>query len=338
MLRLLGSLERGSSHPLAAAVLGYAASQGAVCDAPVEGLEVVQGAGLVATVDGRRVAAGTAGLMELHADLSGPEVTAAQHAIDADGATACLVAVDGRFVGWLSVRDVVRPEAEEAVAMLRRRGIVACMLTGDGAAAASAVGAATGISSDCVFSQLLPQAKLDKVAELKHPAQPAQGSSGCCPGVLPIAACCLRRRPARVFVAHCGDGVNDAPALAAADAGIAMGKAGSAAALEAGSVALFTNDIRAVPAALLLARAAGATIWQNVIFSVVTKVAVLVPAALGRFTLWGAVLVDVGASLLVVANALRVKCGSICKPIERASASTTSCGVATSHSNVPHCC
>lgn len=101
MLRLLGSLERGSSHPLAAALLGYAASQGAVCDAPVEGLEVVQGAGLVATVDGRRVAAGTAGLMELHADLSGPEVAAAQHAIDADGATACLVAVDGRFVGWL---------------------------------------------------------------------------------------------------------------------------------------------------------------------------------------------------------------------------------------------
>lgn len=142
-----------------------------------------------------------------------------------------------------SVRDVVRPEAEEAVAMLRRRGIVACMLTGDSAAAASAVGAATGISSDCVFSQLLPQAKLDKVAELKHPAQPAQGSSGCCPGVLPTAACCLRRRPARVFVAHCGDGVNDAPALAAADAGIAMGKAGSAAALEAGSGAQFWTHL-----------------------------------------------------------------------------------------------
>lgn len=101
MLRLLGSLERGSSHPLAAAVLGYAASQGAVCDAPVEGLEVVQGAGLVATVDGRRVVAGTAGLMELRANLAGPEIAAAQHAIDAEGATACLVAVDGRFMGWL---------------------------------------------------------------------------------------------------------------------------------------------------------------------------------------------------------------------------------------------
>ncbi|KAL4854718.1 Cadmium/zinc-transporting ATPase HMA2 [Chlorella vulgaris] len=374
MLRLLGSLERGSSHPLAAAVLGYAASQGAVCDALVEGLEVVQGAGLVGTVDGRRVAAGTACLMELCANASGPEIAAAQHAIDAEGATACLVAVDGRFVGWLSARDVVRPEAEEAVAMLRRRGIVACMLTGDASAAASAVGAATGILPDCVFSQLLPQEKLDKVAELKHPAQ-SQNSSGCCPGVLPSAACCLRRRPARVFVAHCGDGVNDAPALAAADAGIAMGMAGSAAALEAGSVALFTNDIRAVPAALLLARAAGTTIWQNIIFSVVTKVAVLVPAALGRFTLWGAVLVDVGSSLLVVANALRllkwrwpvvkeaashktsricssgscsvsklapttahgciVKCGRGCKPSDRASSSTTPCcDGATSHSNL----
>ncbi|KAL4442750.1 hypothetical protein ABPG77_006744 [Micractinium sp. CCAP 211/92] len=326
LLRLLGSAERGSSHPLAAAVLGYAAAQGAVCDAPMEDSTSVPGAGLLALVDGRRLAAGTAALLAQHVGVEGPEVAAAQAAIDAEGATACFVAVDGQLAGWISARDVVRPEAAQAVSMLSSIGVRAAMLTGDAPAAAAGVGAATGIPAPRVHARLLPGEKLAKVAEYKQDPGSPRAAAGCCPGLLPAAACCvqgggdgdggrggalcglLRRRKQQqaAWVAHVGDGVNDAPALAAADAGIAMGVAGSAAALEAGSVALFTNDVRAVPAALMLARAASAVIWQNIVFSVATKVAVLVPAMTGHFTLWGAVAMDAGSALLVVANALRL--------------------------------
>ncbi|KAL4424213.1 hypothetical protein ABPG75_001514 [Micractinium tetrahymenae] len=367
LLRLLGSAERGSSHPLAAAVLGYAAAQGATCDAPVEDSTAVPGAGLTALVDGRRLAAGTAGLLAAHAGVEGPEVAAAQAAIDADGATACFVAVDGELAGWISARDVVRPEAAQAVGMLSAMHVRAAMLTGDAPAAAAAVGAAIGIPPPRVHAWLLPGEKLAKVAEYKQDPGTPRAAAGCCPGLLPAAACCLQGRPgsggggggARCgllrrnkrqqasWVAHVGDGVNDAPALAAADAGIAMGVAGSAAALEAGSVALFTNDVRAVPAALMLARAAGAIIWQNIAFAVATKVAVLVPAMMGHFTLVGAVAVDSGSALLVLANALRLlkwRWPLDARPGSKGKAdccASGACGPAKQHSHSEHghgCC
>jgi P-type E1-E2 ATPase len=131
----------------------------------VEGAELVQGAGLTATVDGRRIAAGSEALVAAAgaAAAAGPELDAARRAISAEGATACFVSVDGRLAGWLAARDAARPEAAEAVAMVASLGCRAAMLTGDTVAAAAGVGAAVGIAERRVHAALLPRDKLDKV-------------------------------------------------------------------------------------------------------------------------------------------------------------------------------
>lgn len=276
MLQLAACLERCSNHPLAAVIVGHAAAQHLQLDAAVSDSQVLPGLGLTGIVAGRQTAVGNSRLMaqecEDVGDLEPREAEWAQK-----GASICWVAIDGSLAGYLALADSPRPEAAAAVQQLLSCGIVVAMLTGDNPGAAAAVAAAVGLEGEHVHASLLPQDKFDAV------------------GV-------YRKRHGSVV--HIGDGINDAPALAAADVGVAMGVAGAAIAIDAADVALFTNDLKCLAPVIKLGRNAKRKILLNISLSVVTKVAVLVLAALGKFTLWGAVLVDVGTSLLVILHGM----------------------------------
>ena len=320
LLHLLGSLERGSNHPLAAAIVGRAAARGVGCDAEVSSSAAVPGQGIEGIVEASFVRAGTAEfLRELFHDSKDAasllKLAAAEESCAGRGVSTCFVAVDGKYAACITGSDSLRPEAAEAVAALRTAGVTPAMLTGDNSSVATAIAAAAGIAPEHTHASLLPQDKLDLVASYKLKEFPAAEhryyqyyyyyySRFEWSRVLCFWRKRQQKKGRRIRVAHVGDGVNDAPALAAADVGIAMGVAGAAAALEAGDVALFTNDLRVVPALQRLARAASNKIVFNITLSVVTKVLVLVLAALGKFTLFGAVLVDVGTALLVTLNGL----------------------------------
>jgi len=338
VLRMVGSLERGCNHPLAAALVGRAAARGVACDAEVHGSSVVPGFGIMGIVDGHAVRAGTAEFIRQGFRTSKEKVTSTESVdenrelaqLDADaarfeggGVTTCFIAVDGQYVACITARDSLRPEAAEAIAALRALDITPAMLTGDNASVARAIGVAAGIEVDHIHAALLPQDKLDLVSaynvDLFQTYDNQQSNrSGVFYDLERLfdrtvnilffwrrwGNSSSRRKQFKIRVAHVGDGVNDAPALAAADVGISMGVAGAAAALEAGDVALFTNDLRVVPALQRLARAAGNKILFNITIAVVTKIIVLVLAAMGKFSLFGAVLVDVGSALLVTLNGL----------------------------------
>jgi Cd2+/Zn2+-exporting ATPase len=189
-----------------------------------------------------------------------------------------LVGLDGRVVLVLAIRDTVRPVARDVVRLLADQGVThVAMLTGDAAGAAAAIAREAGVRD--VRAGLLPADKRTAIEAL---------------------------RAAHGAIAMVGDGVNDAPALAAADVGVAMGAMGSATALEAADVALMSDELQKLPFALRLSRAALRNVRVNVAISLGLKAAVLVLAVAGISTLWMAVLADSGATVLVVANAMRL--------------------------------
>jgi Cd2+/Zn2+-exporting ATPase len=195
-----------------------------------------------------------------------------------EGRTAVLIARDGVPVGIIAVADRPRAEGREVVDLLRRQGIESIvMLTGDSHATASAVAAELGV--DEFHAELMPEDKVAAIDKLR-----------------------LRYKA----VAMVGDGVNDAPALASADLGIVMGAAGSDAALETADVALMSDELLGIPYALRLSRATLRNIKVNLAISLVMKAAFVVAAVAGVATLWMAVVADTGASVIVIANALRL--------------------------------
>jgi Cd2+/Zn2+-exporting ATPase len=195
-----------------------------------------------------------------------------------EGRTPVLLAWDGALLGMIAVADRPRRAARDVVDLLRRHGVRhVAMLTGDNAGASAAIARELGIVEH--RSELLPADKVAAVAELKS------------------------RHGTLVMV---GDGVNDAPALAAADVGIAMGVAGSDAALETADIALMGDDLSRIPFALRLSRATLRNIRTNVTVSLLLKFVFLVLAVTGYATLWMAIVADTGASLLVIANGLRL--------------------------------
>jgi len=274
LLRLAAAVEARSEHPIAAAVLARVTEL--ALDVPAaSGFLAVPGRGAEAIVGGRRVLVGNRALFDERAVPLPGELD--DRVLTRGTATLVFVAVDRMVLGAIAVADTVRPSARDAIELLRSHGIErVVMLTGDHPASAAQVATAVGV--DETRAGLLPN---EKYAAIEA----------------------LRRAGPVVMV---GDGINDAPALAAADVGIAMGAAASDVALETADVALLSAELLKLPYAIRLARATVRNVRTNVAISLVLKAAFLVLAIAGFATLWMAVLADTGATVIVVANALRL--------------------------------
>ena len=276
VLSLAASLEARSEHPIGRAIVRRAEAAG-IAARPAEGFQSLPGRGAEARVGGTAALVGNHRLFE-ERRLCSPAIDARLEALAARGATAVLVASGGTPVGIIAVADEVRESGREAVALIREQGVErVALLTGDNRVAARAVASALGI--DDADAELLPEDKVDAIGRL---------------------------RARYGAVAMIGDGVNDAPALAAADVGIAMGAAGTDAALETADVALMADELIKIPYMLRLSRATVRTIRANVAFSLALKAVVLALGVAGLATLWMAVVADMGASLIVIANGLRL--------------------------------
>jgi len=276
VLGVTAALESRSEHPLAQAVL-RAAETASLKPPTVEGFQAIAGKGARGQVNGRTYTLGSLRLFQELQLIAGSAEETVQRLQD-EGKTTIMLGTDGHVCGVIAVADQVRPEAPEVVAHLRRHCVErTVMLTGDNDGTARAIARRVGL--DDFRAQLLPEDKVAAVRELlsQHGA-----------------------------VAMVGDGVNDAPALAAATIGIAMGTAGSDTALETADIALMADDLTRLPFAIHLSRRTLRIVQFNLAFSLGIKALFLALALVGHATLWMAVAADMGASLLVIANGLRL--------------------------------
>ena len=275
VLRLAAALEQGSEHPLARAIL-TAAKEWRLELPTVSEFRALVGRGVTGTIEGRVLNLGNERLMNELGILS-PDVRGALESVEQSGQTAVVLAAAEGALGVLAIGDRIRSEAPHALQALRRLGVrKMVMLTGDNEGTARAVAKSLGI--DEYRAGLLPEDKVKVVRSLEG------------------------RGERVVFV---GDGVNDAPALAAATVGVAMGAAGTDVALETADIALMADDLSKLPLALQASRRTLRIIKQNIGFSLINKAVFVVLAVGGWATLWMAVASDMGASLIVIANGLR---------------------------------
>ncbi|EHJ47310.1 copper-translocating P-type ATPase [Solidesulfovibrio carbinoliphilus subsp. oakridgensis] len=283
LLALAAAAEARSEHPLAAAIVAAAKAQNLPLPAP-EHFEAAPGRGVAARVDGRDVLVGTAAYLLEKNIPADADADATEATLAASGKTAIRVAVDGRSAGVLAVADTPRPEAAAVVASLLRQGLDVVMLTGDDERTARAVAGQLGITE--VIARVLPERKAEEINRLK-----AAGRK----------------------VAMVGDGINDAPALAAADLGMAMGS-GIDVAVESCDVVLMRNDLRGVPAALALSRAVIGNIKQNLFWAFAFNT-IGIPVAAGVLHIFGGPTLNpmlagtamALSSFTVVTNALRLR-------------------------------
>lgn len=268
LLTLCASAEQVSTHPIAISIVNAAKEKGLEIVRPTN-FEEVAGEGLVAEVGGEIVLCGNMKLMERYqVDCTAYDET--------KYGSEVLVAVDGRYIGQLLVNDTIKEDAQAAIAELKNQGLVTVMLTGDAEREAQAVSATAGI--DEVRAKLLPQDKLTALQELRN----KYGS-----------------------VMFVGDGINDAPVLAGANVGAAMGN-GADAAIEAADVVFMNSEMKAVPQAIAIAKATGTIAWQNVVFALAVKVIIMIAGLIGYASMWAAVFADTGVSLLCVLNSIRI--------------------------------
>jgi Cd2+/Zn2+-exporting ATPase len=275
VLQTAAAVEAGSTHPLAQAVLHEARHRG-LTPPPAEEFAALFGRGASAVIDGARFYVGNHTFFEAWGH---PEAICQEIAeLEASGQTAILVGTEAEVWGVLALADRLRPRARAVVEELRRAGLErVVLLTGDNRPTAEVIAQEAGV--DDVRANLLPEQKVDAVESLLHRFE---------------------------AVGMVGDGVNDAPALARATVGVAMGAIGSDAALETADVALMSDDLTRLPWAIRLGRNTRRVVAQNVVFSLGLKALFLGLAVAGWATLWMAVFADMGASLLVTFNGMRL--------------------------------
>lgn len=267
------ALDATSSHPIAKAVLARAAADQIVYT-PADQVTAVGGKGVAGQVGQRKLFLGSASSANAQVKLS-DAATAQITALQEQGKTVSVLIADGVVSGLIAVRDEPRADAKAGIAALTARGIKSVMLTGDNARTGRAIGASLGME---VYADLLPEHKLKIIED---------------------------RRTKGEIVAKVGDGINDAPALAAADVGIAVG-GGTDVALETADAATLHSRVSDVAAMIDLSRATMSNIWQNILLSLGLKAVFLVTTIMGVTGLWPAILADTGATVLVTLNALRL--------------------------------
>lgn len=270
LLDYVAHAESASSHPISQSIqraYGKTLDLGRVSD-----IREISGYGVVANVDGKHVAVGNHKLM-VEQQVSFRECHYA--------GTVIYVAIDGEYAGYIGISDVVKKDSEQAVQNLKKIGVQKMvMLTGDAKEVAEQV--SKTLHLDEVYSELLPQDKVEKVETL------------------------LERRNGKGKLAFVGDGINDAPVLSRADIGIAMGAMGSDAAIEAADIVLMDDNPLKIVKAIQISRKCMKIVYQNIIFSIGVKVICLILGALGIANMWLAIFADVGVMVLAVLNAIRV--------------------------------
>ncbi|HIQ96965.1 MAG TPA: cadmium-translocating P-type ATPase [Candidatus Limivivens merdigallinarum] len=261
--------ESASSHPISKSLqkaYGKELDRSRVTD-----IQEISGNGVIATVDGKRVAAGNDKLMD---HIGVPYISC--HATG----TIIHMAIDGAYAGHIVISDIVKPHSRDAIQALKKAGVhKTVMLTGDAKKVADQVADALGL--DDVYSELLPADKVEKVEEL------------------------LKIKPEKAKLAFVGDGINDAPVLGRADIGIAMGAMGSDAAIEAADVVLMDDDPMQISKAIKISRKCLRIVYQNIVVAIGIKLICLVLGALGIANMWLAIFADVGVMIIAVLNAIR---------------------------------
>ncbi len=275
VLRLAAGVERGSEHPLGAAVVRGAEERGLALPPLPTAFRSITGGGVEGMVEGRAILVGSRRLLG-ERDIPSDSAETRLQALEAEGKTALLVAVDGRLVGLVAVADTVKDGAAEAVSQLRALGLDVTMLTGDNRRTAAAIGRIAGIER--IIAEVRPEEKAAEVERLQGRGQ---------------------------VVAMVGDGINDAPALARADVGIAMGT-GTDVAMAAADITLVGGDLRAIPRAIALSRATMRVIRQNLFWAFFYNVILIPLAAFGVITPIFAAAAMALSSVTVVSNSLRL--------------------------------
>jgi len=275
LLRIAASIENRSEHPIAAAILDYAARTG-IALSTVDNYQSIPGKGARGSLSGTIYFVGKGSLFE-EMGIAGGRIRDGLDRIENEAQTAVLVGTEASVLGIIAISDEIRPDSSATVAELKELGVErVIMLTGDNQRTAEAIGRAAGI--DDIRSDLLPGQKVEAIKKIK-------GENG--------------------TVIMVGDGINDAPAMAAADIGIAMGAIGSDAALETADIALMSDEPSKIPWAFRLSKKSYRIIVENISMAIGIKAVFVVLAVMGLATLWMAVFADMGVSLLVIVNGMR---------------------------------